>query len=193
MGASLWFDFTEKTTTSETLFEDRVEALARELGNRGRAKTVLKAANTLLAMMGRQRDDTGNSRKKLADVGKLRRMSECTGKSNVMVSSGELELAAEQHAHDSIVQQRNQDAVDDAADDSDSGLTQEEVVEVRAELEKMRVFALCKLAEETGVEQEKIESTMDSAEPKQVLIELILQRDNEEHALVQPLRTQQVD
>jgi len=186
MGASLWFDFTEKTTTSETLFEDRVEALARELGNRGRAKTVLKAANTLLAMIGRQRDDTGNSHNsepKLADVGKLRRMSEFTGKSNAMVSSGELELAAEQHAHDSIVQQRNQDAVDDAADDSDSGLTQEEVVEVRAELEKMRVFALCKLAEETGVEQEKIESAMDSAEPKQVLIELILQRDNKEHAL----------
>jgi len=42
---------------------------------------------------------------------------------------------------------------------------------------------LCKLAEEAYVEQEKIESAMDSAESKQVLIELLLQRDHEEQAL----------
>ena len=58
-----------------------------------------------------------------------------------------------------------------------------EVVEVRTELEKMRLVALCKLAEEAYVEQEKIESAMDSAESKQVLIELLLQRDHEEQAL----------
>ena len=54
MGASLWYDLTGQTLTSETLFEDRMGALARELGDRGRAKTVSRAQHALLAMIERQ-------------------------------------------------------------------------------------------------------------------------------------------
>eukprot|EP01048_Picozoa_sp_COSAG05_P001913 COSAG05_NODE_70_length_22091_cov_108.202164_13_plen_125_part_00 len=101
-----------------------------------------------------------------------------------MLNSADLEIAAEQHASDSIVPQAIRDAVDETVVGGANGLTQQEVLAVRAELQKMRVMALCKLAGDIGVEQEQMESAMDSADPKKALIEVLLRGNDEEHAFL---------
>jgi hypothetical protein len=191
LGTSMWYALYGDALTSESVFEGRMDALCRELGDRGRADAI----------------DVPDDRDPLANVGQQ------SADSNAAVAvplhvAAPVELAYEDLqqlklgalVRYAVAQNIDAAALDEAEDSDDphaaiitlllpqrfeSAAASEQTDEVlvslrdtlRAELSGLRYMSLVRRAIEAGVDQEAMEGADEADDSTSALVELIILKE----------------
>ena len=167
LGTSLWYALYGSTLESESLFEDRMSALARELGSRGRADAVpaVDAPEPCPEASEEGQGESAEASVLRSELGMLKLSA--LRKRAAATDAAETDLEAAEDAEDpkaamiALIRAREKAAADPAA-------------ELRAELESLKPSALRKRAKAAGAEDEAIEEAGDADDAKSAMVALIL-------------------
>ena len=165
---SLWYALYGSTLESESSFEDRMSALARELGSRGRADAVVAHATPEPCP---EPDEAGQGES--AEASALRS------------ALGKMKLSAlRKRATAAKAEETDLEAAEDAEDPKaamialvvarETPTANDPAAELRAELESLKPSALRKRAKAAGAVDEDIEEAGDADDAKSAMVALIL-------------------
>jgi predicted HTH domain antitoxin len=156
----MWYAFYGETLTSASVFEDRMAALTREIGVRGRADAVTATPGpaTTAPQSGLQAELQGM---KMRDL--LRQAQEAEVHEDAILDSQDAENP--KAALIALIVQARRDTAD-----LDS-------FALRAELEGMRMRELMARARERGIDPEALLDAQDTEQPKAAVVGLLLQRE----------------
>eukprot|EP01045_Picozoa_sp_COSAG04_P006490 COSAG04_NODE_320_length_16877_cov_26.485401_1_plen_4766_part_00 len=165
LGTSLWYALYGSTLESESAFEDRVSALSREIGPRGRADAVVAAAEP--GPDHAPQDGFGELRSRLSamKLSALRKRAKADGVDEQAMedaSDGDNEMGA---LIELIVARQTNSSPED------SGLKK-----LRAELGALKLSALRKQAHAAGVDEDAMENAADGSNEKSDIVELLIAR-----------------
>ena len=162
LGTSVWYALYGATLATESAFDDRMGALSREIGTRGRADALvvdeLEPGPATDSASDPLREELSALRLK-----DLRRRARAEG-----VAAEQLEEAADADDPKAACVELLLALHADASDDG--------IAELRAELEGMRLKELRRRARAQGVGADELEEAAESDEPKAAMVELLLSK-----------------
>eukprot|EP01045_Picozoa_sp_COSAG04_P012082 COSAG04_NODE_800_length_10199_cov_36.147327_1_plen_2772_part_10 len=163
LGTSLWYALYGSTLESESAFEDRMSALSREIGSRGRADAVAQTKSSPLGPVS-QPSPQVDGELELMKPSALKRRARAAG-----CTEAEIEEA-------------------DDADDPKAAMIalilsheasgQETSDVLRRELEGLKPSALKRRARAAGATEQEVEEADDAQDPSAAMVELIVSRAN---------------
>jgi len=150
LGTSMWYGFYGDALSSASTFDDRMDALCREIGGRGRADAVIAAAP----------DSTADraAEMKMCD---LLSSARDAGVSEEAIMDAQDDENPKATLAALVAESRALTLADDTTDE-------------RTALEGLRMRELMKRAEEQGVDREELRSAQASEQPKASIVGLLL-------------------
>jgi hypothetical protein len=158
LGTSIWYAFYDETLQSESAFESRMDALCREVGDRGRANAGVSEEST-----GTHSDTAAHALREELAGERLRALQERAASEGVAEEDMDVALESDRPKAaliDIIVHCMTCRAGDFAA-----------------ELRQLRPTQLKKRARAAGALEEAIDASDDAKEPKEALIALIVEAE----------------
>jgi hypothetical protein len=192
VGTSLWYALYGATLASEAAFEDRMSALAREIGSRGRADAAAAEPYAAAPLLEMDESEAAAAARPPASEGcPLYRgggdeASTSADDAKVSMDPAEADLRPElQQPRLAELRQRALTAgvdgglVDDALDAQDAraalvALVAKQSGRLRAELEALRTKDLRRRAKADGASPAQLEAAADADEPRAAAVELVL-------------------
>jgi hypothetical protein len=156
LGTSVWYALYGEALTSDSIFEDRMDALCREIGDRGRADADVAADG----------EATGGPALSLQGELMALKMRELLKRASAAGIVEDAIITAQDSASPKA-------AIVQLLVEARAAVVVEGELEARAELESLRLSELLARANALGLEEEALDA-QDADDPKAAVIELLL-------------------